>query len=77
LSELRPVAPALRQEHLQNLLRDASSRNQPRRHRRILQIIQREHHRRQSRRWKGLNRATKARRGGAPTRIKVKGWTRR
>jgi hypothetical protein len=73
LIELVPVAPALRQEHLRNLLGDASSRNQPRRHRRILQIMRREHLRRQRQRWQGLKRATKSRRGGAPTRIKVKG----
>jgi hypothetical protein len=35
--------------------------------------MQREHLRRQRQRWQGLKRATKSRRGGAPTRIKVKG----
>ena len=70
LRELKPVAPLLRSEHLNKLLADAVARRQSKRIRRIKEIIRNEG---QRRRWGSVKRCTKPRRGGAPTRIKVKG----
>ena len=70
LDELKPVAPLLRTEHLNKLLADAVARRQHKRMLRIKEIIRNEG---QRRKWGSVKQCTKPRRGGAPTRIKVKG----
>jgi hypothetical protein len=69
LFELEPVAPMLRVEHLSNCHAEAKARGDRKAMMRIREIKRNE---RQRRRWGGLNWATKGRRGGAPTAIKVK-----
>lgn len=69
LRELRSVAPMLRVEHLRCCLSKAKDRGDKVAVSRIRQIIQNE---RLRKRWRGVARATKPRRGGAPTSIRVK-----
>jgi hypothetical protein len=69
LSELDSVAPMLRVEHLSNCHAAAKARGDRKAMMRIREIKRNE---RSQRRWGGLNWATKSRRGGAPTAIKVK-----
>jgi hypothetical protein len=69
LFELEAVAPMLRVEHLSNCYMEAKARGDRKAMMRIREIKTNE---RLRRRWGGLNWATKPRRGGAPTAIKVK-----
>ena len=68
LVELQPVAPQLRDQHLKDCLSLARERGDMKAVKRIQQIMRDE---RSRRRWKGVAKATKARRGGAPTAIRV------
>lgn len=69
LKELESVAPLLRLEHLRACITRAKDRGDALAVIRIRQIIRNERIRR---RWRGVNRSTKPRRGGAPISIKVK-----
>ena len=68
ISDLTPIAPMLRDEHLGRCLSDAIQKGQTKRKKRLIQIIRDE---RERRKWASVAKATKPRRGGAPTRIKV------
>ena len=68
LLDLRPVAPQLRTSHLRTCLSNAQAKGNERAVRRIKQIMRDERGRK---RWKGVRRATTARRGGAPTAIRM------
>lgn len=68
ISELEPIAPMLRDEHLGKCLSEAIELRQTKRKKRLIQIIRDE---RERRKWAAVAKATKPRRGGAPTRIQV------
>jgi hypothetical protein len=70
LVELESVAPMLRNEHLNKCLADAVQRCQHKRIRRIKEIIRNEGERRK---WGSIRQCTQPKRGGVPTRIRVKG----
>eukprot|EP00956_Cyclotella_meneghiniana_P034366 scaffold104037_cov45-Cyclotella_meneghiniana.AAC.3 len=69
LRDLKSVAPMLRIEHLRDCIHRAKERGDMKAVVRIRQILRNEKLRR---RWGGVHKSTKPRRGGAPTSIKVK-----
>jgi hypothetical protein len=69
LRELKAVAPLLRLEHLRDCIHRAKERGDTLAVIQIRQIIRNE---KLQRRWSGVKRSTKPRRGGAPTSIRVK-----
>lgn len=62
ISDLTPIAPMLRDEHLGGCLSDAIQKGQSKRKKRLIQIICDE---RERRKWASVAKATKPRRGGA------------
>ena len=68
VKKLSKDAPALRRQHLLDMISSAEDNREPNRMKEILEILQREA---QKKRWRQINYSTRPPRGGAPLAIRV------